>query len=249
MKKLIKIYGERNTSTNYLSQLIKLNLQATEVSGVAPKHILKVQKIVPGNELIRDIYFYLTYRKNLGWKHSCVKPNKIQKKYKQADSQLSFITITKNPYSWLLSLHRKPYHHSLTKKQSFKQFLQHPWKTVRRDNLKSNLKNPIELWNLKNRSYLQIDNTVALHLLSENIIEQPDIIINKISTHFSIERSSDTFINYNKSTKDMKKDSDYYRNYYRNKKWRDEISSEEIAIINETLDFKLMSRYGYDVIT
>jgi len=76
--KLIKIYGERNTNTNYMSKLIELNLNAIEIPGVVPPIIMKMQKVFPGKELVRDIYFYLTYGKTLGWKHTSIKPpNKL----------------------------------------------------------------------------------------------------------------------------------------------------------------------------
>jgi hypothetical protein len=156
MLHLIKIYGERNTNTNYMSKLIELNLNAIEVPGVVPPIIMKMQKVLPGNELVRDIYFYLTYRKNLGWKHTCVKPPEELNQYKSVISNLIFLTITKNPYSWLLSLYRRPYHQYYSDNPSFETFLQRQWKTIGRDNVKNAPITPVELWNIKNKSYLQL---------------------------------------------------------------------------------------------
>ncbi len=157
MTKLIKIYGERNTNTNYLSKLIALNLVAKEVPGTVPSTIMEIQKLLPGNEFVRDVYFYFTYKKNLGWKHTLVLPQKELNKYQLVDSNLFFLTITKNPYSWLLSLYRNPYHQYFDNRQSFEFFLKSQWKSVKRDNTKKVLRNPIELWNIKNKSYLQLD--------------------------------------------------------------------------------------------
>ena len=36
MAKLIKLYGERNSSTNYLGRLLELNLEVEGFPGVAP---------------------------------------------------------------------------------------------------------------------------------------------------------------------------------------------------------------------
>ena len=36
MVKKIKVYGERNTNTNFLEQLIRLNLDVTQMPGVVP---------------------------------------------------------------------------------------------------------------------------------------------------------------------------------------------------------------------
>ena len=249
MTKLIKIYGERNTNTNYMSKLIELNLDAKEVPGVVSPLIKKMQKILPGNELVKDIYFYLTYKNNLGWKHTCVKPLERLARYKLVNSDLAFLTITKNPYSWLLSLYRRPYHQYYSNKPSFEMFLRLPWKTIGRDNIDdSMLKNPIELWNIKNNSYLQLSGEKTLNVTSESIFQNPEDIIEKISRQFCIKRLSGGFIDYTRSTKDKSKDSNHYRDYYLNEMWRNEISSEAIAIINETVDQKIMSHFGYSIL-
>ncbi len=249
MNTLIKIYGERNTNTNYLSQLIKLNLDAYEIPGVVPPTIMSLQEILPGKELVRDIYFKLTYGRNLGWKHSRVKPIYILKRYSIVrNNNIAFITITKNPYSWALSLYRNPYHQYYSKKLNFETFLRTPWKTVDRDNTKRWLSNPIELWNIKNSSYLQLSELNALNITTESIFVNPETAIEKIYKTFSIRKISDVFVNYEKSTKEKIKDFNYYKNYYLNEKWRDELSMDAISIINEAVDKTLMSNFGYKVL-
>ena len=248
MAKLIKVYGERNTNTNYMSKLIELNLNIKEIPGVVPPAILKMQKILPGNELIRDMYFHLTYRKNLGWKHARVKSMDKLNNYKLVNSDLIFLTITKNPYSWLLSLYRRPYHQYYSKKPDFETFLRHPWRAIGRDNAGSMLKSPIELWNIKNNSYLQLNDKNTINITTESIFENPDSIIDNISRQFQIKRKSDVFINFERSTKDKSKDTHFYRDYYLTEKWQDELTSDAIAIINETVDKKLMSHFGYSIL-
>lgn len=248
MDKFIKIYGERNTNTNYMSELIKLNLNVQELLGTVPHSIAKIQEFVPGNETIRDLYFYLTYAKNLGWKHTCVKPQSKLKKYELTKSDISFLTITKNPYSWLLSLYRKPYH-QYSHSSDFESFLKTPWKTVSRDNTDKVLSSPIELWNIKNRSYLQLDSETSLNITSEAIFEDPAEIITLISKKLRISRKTEDFLNYDKSTKNESKDSNYYRSYYLNEEWRKKLSQEAIEVINESLDKELMSHFNYQTIT
>lgn len=249
MAKRIKIYGERNTNTNYMSRLIGLNLNVIEIPGVVPPAVMSLQSKLPGNELVRDIYFHLTYGKKLGWKHTCVKPKEKLRKYKLVDSNLVFLTITKNPYPWLLSLYKKPYHQYFSDRPSFEEFLRRPWKTIGRDNINATLHNPIELWNKKNKSYLGLDGDQTIHTTSESIVEDPEAIINNISKQFSIEKKTGKFINYERSTKDQSKDFYYYRDYYLSEKWREELSQEAIAIINESLDQELMNYYGYALLS
>jgi hypothetical protein len=109
--KLIKIYGERNTNTNYLGELISLNLDVAEVLGVVPQSMRRIQTRLPVKNALRDIYFQFTYARNLGWKHAKVEdPAHIRKYSLVKNNEVRFITLTKNPYSWLLSLFRRPYH-------------------------------------------------------------------------------------------------------------------------------------------
>ncbi len=249
MNKLIKIYGERNTNTNYMEKLIDLNLDAEQVPGVVPHYIKTIQKITPGKNWLRDLYFSWSYQKNLGWKHSRVNTARELKALDIDERDICFLSITKNPYSWLLSLHRKPYNQQYRgARPDFETFLKTPWKTEPRDNCEREFKNPIALWNIKNASYLQLLDLNGLNLTTESIIQDPESIIDRISRRFTIGRPASNFLNYEQSTKDSSKNFAYYQDYYLNEKWRDELSEVAVAMINETLDLSLMKHFGYKVI-
>ena len=249
MKRLIKIYGERNTGTNYLAKIIELNLSAALLPGIVPPLLMKLQNKVPYFEQIRDLYFTLTYSRNLGWKHTVVKNDKKLSRYKKNNTDLCFLTITKNPYSWLLSLYKRPYH--FTRKSyemSFEYFLKSPWRTLKRENAPKVVPNPIELWNLKNSSYLGLLNERTLNITSEILIENPDGVINNVCEKFGIPKLQNHFINFEASTKDKTKNTDHYRKYYLNEMWRSEISEESLCIINRYLDFEVLEHFGYEII-
>ena len=93
---------------------------------------------------------------------------------------------------------------------------------------------------------LNIEST--LNITTESIFENPERIIEKISQNFSIKRKSDSFADYERSTKDKNKDANFYRDYYLNEKWRDGLTANAIAIINETVDKELMSHFGYSIL-
>ncbi len=245
MRKRVKIYGERNTSTNYLSKLIALNLDATEIPGTAPPRINTLQTVLPGNEFIRDFYFKLAYSKTLGWKHTRVKPLSVLRRYRLATDRTAFVTITKNPYSWLLSLHQHPYHQYYVETPEFEVFLTTPWKTIRRDNVPARALTPIELWNVKNRSYVQSGYPQLLNLTSEEILGNAQHVIQTISDRFAIPMKTSGFVNYERSTKEAGKTHAYYRDYYLCERWKDKLSDEAIGLINESVDADLMARFGY----
>jgi hypothetical protein len=247
MPKQVKLYGERNSGTNYLSRLIHLNLDVREVRGVVPRKLYDLCRMLPGREALRDMYFRLTYHRNLGWKHSRVLPPEKLRRYRLA-REVSFITLTKNPYAWLLSLHRRPYHQHIDKQPDLLTFLRTPWKIVGRDNCGRRPVNPVELWNMKNASYLPLARLGGLNLTAESLLLDPEGAIRRICDQFCLEPSGPTFHNFERSTKEAGKDHDWYRNYYLEERWREEIPADAIAAINETVDRELMAHFGYPIL-
>ena len=246
-KPLLKIYGERNTGTNYLKKLIALNLDVDILPGVIPKGVWLLQKIMPGKELIRDLYFALTYSRNLGWKHTIVKPNGELQKCRVCSGELAFVTLTKNPYSWLLSLYNRPYHLYIREQMNFVTFLTSPWRTVHRENAKDRALLPIDMWNKKNLSYLSLNQGFpTLNIRFEDLLADPERIIRLISDSFSLDLNVEQFRNYNQSTKGEKKDSNYYRDYYLNERWKEKLTSQAYTIINERLDDRVMNHFEYE---
>ena len=244
MERLIKLYGERNTNTNYMSRLIGLNLDARELRGTVPKWM----RYLFGTERQRDLYFEFTYGNNLGWKHSCVKPPDALLKYRLVrEKRVAFVSITKNPYSWLLSLHRNHYHQEYREPPSFEEFLTLPWKTVGREECGAVVANPVELWNLKNASYLHLRELGGLNITTESLFEDAEAVIAKIGKHFGIGRRQEAFVNYEVSTKNRDVGPEYYRDYYLNERWAEKLSNESLEIINRTLDRRLVSYFGYEL--
>jgi len=243
---LIKIYGERNTGTIYLSELVRLNFVARELQGYAPWPVMGLQIVLPGREAIRDAWFSTTFGRNLGWKHMRVKPVEQLQQYSITARRLNFVTLTKNPYSWLLSMHRRPYHQYYDRPLSFEEFLTTPWQVTRRDGTDESVGNPIQLWNLKNASYRNLNQGFpALSLKYEELVDDPERVVDRIEREFQLTRRSTTFQNFDQSTKDSSKDSNYYRDYYLNERWRDKLSAAAIRTINEHLDKELVDTFGY----
>lgn len=247
---LVKIYGERNSGTIYLSELIRLNFVAKELRGFVPWPVTGLQLILPGRESVKDAFFSSTFGRNLGWKHMRVKPVEELKQYRISSRRLHFITITKNPYSWLLSMHRRPYHQYYDEQLTFEEFLTTPWQTTGRDGTRETVSNPIELWNVKNRSYLQLDQGFpALNLKYEDVLCDPEEAMRRIEREFRLQRAADEFRNFERSTKESSKDSAYYQDYYLNERWREKLSTAAVELINEHLDHELVQMFGYEVLS
>lgn len=245
----VKILGERNTGTRYLEQLVERNLDVELLRGSVPWPILSV---FGRNEAVRDLYFQLTYRRNLGWKHAMAPAAERLQTLDIAD--VVFITLTKNPYAWLLSLHRHPYHHQLYHHRQLRDtlatFVQSPWLTVAREGHREAFPNPVAMWNEKNRGYLElVDEGCACNLRYEDLVRDPEKVLSEIAARFSLPRRPPPFVNVTVSTKDeAQKSFDDYRMYYLEERWRDKLDTEVLALINAYLDEDLMRRFGYEIL-
>ena len=240
--KRVKIYGERNTGTNYLTKLVENNFKVDILKGKISDHSIFMYR-----EWTKDLYFSLTKNKNYGWKHSMIS-REFLKFYRD---NVVIITISKNPYSFLLSLFKRSYHYIGDKPHTFSEFIRSEWKLVKRDNIcnKNSLANPIELWNIKNKSYIShlsnFDNSILLKY--EDLLDNPSKVFNDISILLNQPLKND-FSNYENSTKGDNKNSDDYRKYYLNEEWRKEMIVKDIQYINRYLDHDVTSFFNYKIL-
>lgn len=240
----IKIYGERNTGTTYLEQLLVRNLEVESLRGGLPPSI---RRIFPNSERVRDWYFRATRRHNLGWKHALVPTANQLAKARPDSTDLLFLTLTKNPYAWLVSLYRQPYH-AKREYASLAQFLQEPWETVGRENARSAFASPVEIWNHKNAAYLALgDYTNTVHCRYEDLLADPLAFLERLRCDHEIRPRRSPFENIHEATKGRRRAKTFedYRAYYLGERWRRELDDECIELINERLDDEVTSRFGY----
>lgn len=244
-----KIYGERNTGTNYLAKLLARNFTVEQLPGVVPVFVGNLQHLLPGREWLRDVYFQTTFRSNLGWKHSRADADWVKARYKRSVESVGFITITKNPYSWLISMDRKPYHYKGKTPDSLEELVRLPWRTCGRDNIGRPSCNAAELWNIKNRAYLDLAQQLpTVNLRYEDLITSPESAIDEVTEILGLKRISSKFQNYEESTKDTSKSFEYYRDYYLNEVWKQELTARASSYISSHLDAELMKAFNYAVL-
>ena len=239
----VKIYGERNTGTSYLEALLVRNLHVDCLRGGVPRSI---RRLFPNSEIVRDWYFRATDWRNLGWKHAIPNPNQGRTPRRDSPRPL-FLTLTKNPYAWLLSLYRQPYH-AKRKYSSFEQFLKEPWETVRRENAPAAFVSPVEMWNQKNAAYLRLGGqTTVVHCRYEDLLADPLGFLDGLCSEHGIQPRSRPFKNVHEAMKrrDRGKTFDDYRAYYLNERWRGELDDDCVQLINERLDPEVRSSFQY----
>ena len=248
----IKVFGERNTGTNFVEQLLKSNVDCEIVSGNLSRfyswRFSLAYKLLPPDhayryvERSRDRIFENRFEIDGGWKHA--KTPNFPSGIDAYPEGMGLIAITKNPYAWLLSLHKRPYQgttHTRFNPLPFSQFIREPWITVGRECAKSDYDTPIHLWNDKVTSYF------TLHKCAPTMIHQYEKIIGDIpqfladvSDTFKISTLKHPEIPSSSSKKDGRTTQDI-TNYYRNNMWRSSITDEDMIFINSNLDITTVS--------
>lgn len=251
----VKIFGERNTSTNALGILIKRNFKEIKIwpskaSELEPNITKKLRLIghqEGGKKKENEIdKVFSDVPPLLSWKHSATCFNDLE-----SFSDVKIIVMVRHPASWLLALHKRPYHALQHVEHDFEKFLLQPWKTTKRDLLGERTVTPIELWNLKTKSYLDfIDKagkTIDIEIFKfEDFAISQEETLKRLSQSLKGRQGEVSVVE--KSTKDTKKDAEWYSDYYGNERWRENLSKASNSIINESVDTDIMNRLSYNLI-
>jgi len=186
----LKVFGERNTGTNFLKSFLRLNTSLKVLKGgdggredikkqfkdFVSKHDIKdtfARKLVM--ESLLDQESTRRSQINFGWKHANVCPQMLSKVSGFKD--VCFIFIIRNPWRFISSLHQKPYNLLPKPTADIMQFVRSPIYVNQRDLLSSRLiKSPVELWNRKVRSYFEFSSVYpkqSLIVYYENLVLSP----------------------------------------------------------------------------
>lgn len=173
----------------------------------------------------------------LGWKHRLV-PSLADLEDEIREETL-FICLVKNPYSWLLSMHKRPYHHEVLKKFSFSDFLRYSY---------GDYENPMVMWNMKNNSYVRLENDVSNHMIIryEDLLSNMKSILLEIANKFDLPVPS-MFKNINSLITNSHgiKPQKFHRAFYIEEKWRKSIMPHHAKLINASVDSQLMEKLNY----
>lgn len=250
----IKIFGERNTGTNALLQMLKINSDSVfypgAMSEISKIQTNKVQLAVRmgldrlKKESMIDAVFdgrNLTER----WKHSAtyIATNKLDE---IEDSR--FIFTVRNPLSWLIGLYKNPYHILVKKPASLVEFADIDWRVVRRENLSRDFYKPLELLEEKLKSYLSLIEKLEKKRMEYKVVKFEDFVVSQKTTFENLKEFLDSpsvkFSTLTKSTKESSKDYKYYSFYYTNEIWRDDFP--EVDNIKKTVSRDILSFFGYE---
>jgi hypothetical protein len=182
-----------------------------------------------------DVKILDTY--DLGWKHR-IAPSREEITDEMLEKVI-FVCLSKNPYAWLLSMHKRPYHHESLKKLSFGEFIKYSYGDYR---------NPMVMWNKKNQSYFDLKDYVKKHdfVKYEEVLDDPKTFLDKFADNFQLSKPP-IFLNIQSLLTNSHgiKQKKFQREYYTKEQWKNKLKSEDIEYINSFLDKQLMEKLNY----
>jgi len=252
-KMRIKIFGERNTSTRALTQLLRDNSRSNflpgtmkELSPITAKTVSLLQKLgIPDKrrEAIIDRVFEKRHPLEQ-WKHTAT--------HFEVDSSLDgvhFVFAVRDPRSWLIGFFKRPYHILVDKPATLTEFADLEWQVVARDRLPERAYCPLELYACKLQSYLEFMNALERENRSYSVVKFEDFVTGQRNVFDALRpylsSPADTFAELTKSTKDATKDASYYADYYAKERWRNDFP--EIDAVTLPDNSTVFQAFGYSL--
>ena len=175
------------------------------------------------------------------WKHAA--PT-IDESYHE--NLVSVLFMVRDPYSWIGSLFRHPYHIRGPRLDTLEGFIQQPWLTMQRDNVDPVLHSPMMLWNEKLRAYLAFMDAAIVPttvLKFEDFVLDPVFALSASLARFGV--SGEGLEEVEEPTKVKGVDRKNRIEYYQSAAWKKAISPETANLINGFVDWDVAARFGY----
>lgn len=262
-----KTFGERNTGTRFLNQLISINTDL-QVIGQPPKdeprkrqeQLIKKHfgRNSPIKRLALDDYISPLIENRLidkqmqsdfdlyyGWKHARVNIKKVMASSRYGDTV--FVCLVRNPWRFVSALHRRSYNLFPKTDCTLEEFIKLPFLAHERDELEDIfITNPVDLWNQKVRSYFDFAEASERVIIAyyEDVVADAAAFLNKLSGYCAL---AETTTIPSKSTKKDDKSFEQYREEAINYDPKAALGSEIYDQIYEKLDKEVLQKTKYHV--
>lgn len=261
MPRLIKVFGERNTATRAVKQMLRNAEHVVLQQGASPpdqkghqwQHLHTAVDQHYSDDW-RRLYMDALRDENrqgnkpiFAWKHAAPEWDMGFLKH-----QINVVFLIRNPYSWRLSTALKPYHIKGPRTADFATFITRPWLTERRDNVSIVLPSVLDLWTTKLTAYQDFADMAGHFGVSpqfvsfEAFVQNPQKTVCTALNSFGIPTSGISQIDT--STKDNGKNLTQLQQFYHEDRWKGRLTKATVELINERLDCGLVERFGYKIL-
>ncbi len=254
MKRKVKIFGERNTGTNYVEQLLRNNYPVRIVKDRGPISLRNLYKELDGlegmpralmHEHIIDLDIQKMKESDFGWKHRV--PDVEYIKTAKNVSSTYFVCVVKYPYSFVTSLFKRPRNDQLEPRTDLRKFVESPWKLTARDNIPMHfLESPVQLWNHKVGSYLLLKDSVpnCMIVKYEDVIADLESFFDRTDLFLGRKGTRENVLESTTDSKDITFDM-YARKYLGFDP--STLGRKVVRSINQFLDEDIVEKAGYKI--
>ena len=255
----VKLFGERNTGTRAMLDMLRatravnMRLPGTE-AGRKSSDKIELSTAISAHyddawrkhfmDALRDHDDY-SKAPLAAWKHAA------PTWHSDFDThRVHVLFMLRNPYSWVVSMARRPYHIAGPRTPDFATFLRRPWLTQRRDNVDPLLASVVELWNVKFQAFVDFQEQARLVglgtslVLFEDFVADPEASASHMLSNWGV--SPQHVRAQGKSTKQEGQSLEKLQSYYGAEGWRQYHTDQTIEAVNNCLDWELMERAGYE---
>jgi hypothetical protein len=247
-----KIYGERNTGTNYIQKLVQANFAVHCLQSNnqiydyvnALSHRLPKRMRGKFRSAIVDMDCERTTRSEFGWKHGVPPADEIRSAPHAAHTL--FICVAKHPLSWLSSLTERPYNPIENVPGNFSELIRYEWRLTQRDNVRGQDRiNAVELWNAKNAAFFRLKESAAkcIVIAYEEVLREPSQFMAELNKYLLATKKK--FVWALPSTKGDDSTFEDYRDKYPMDGVVKGISPDDLEFVKGRVDPELMAGFGY----
>ncbi|NNU80273.1 hypothetical protein HMH01_07450 [Halovulum dunhuangense] len=252
---IVKIFGERNTGTRALQQMLR------QVPGL--RFRVESGTPVPGDAAVeaaietrmkgawKRLYLHALRDEQAAlraahdpWKHAAPRLTPAM-----VAAGVRVLILVRDPYSWLIGLARRPYHLKGPNERSLEEFAARPWMTERREGLAPVLASPVDLWALKAaaslacRAEAKARGLPCAILRFEDFVRDPGGAATAALAQIGIE--AEHLAPRQDNTKPGEDGLPLLQRYYRDRLWQARLTRETVARVNARIDWAVAAELGY----
>jgi hypothetical protein len=249
----VKIFGERNTATNAVSQFLARNSASRIVPGTAraidPSVARRLAMLdrLPFAGRLREHLIDSVFRSvppYLTWKHAATNFEDVA-----AFDGMAVVILIRHPASWVFALNRRPYHDRRAHGLPLSRFVYRGWRTVGRERLGRRTFTPLALYEEKVRHYFDFADRLGAAGIPCRIMRFESFCQDQLAFFDALRpllaEPASTPEPVRAGTKEPGRDWTYYRDYYGAARWVGEIPVAVRETLNARIDWSLFAPLGY----
>lgn len=232
----IKVFGERNSGTNLLIQLLQQVPQLDVLPGGSPQWLRRTLRHCPQRtrEAALDRWDQHVYPQTLGWKHAFITDDTARRLHQ---SGTACVALVKHPLSWLVSLRLNPYHLRADGVGGLAHI------KLRRERLPNPVEDIGDLWRIKHSRYVDLADRGLLQILRfEDLISDQQGAVHTLLDSLGVKHN--TIQAVQRDVKGPGRSAATIADHYATEAWRSQCDSSDLLWFS-TLDHRLLDRLNY----